>query len=71
MRSLTHEPMLALEGQPDAKGADLAAALREVRTQFEGLATRNMQEAEEWYKMKVTLFRVRSLPLNRSIYKLS
>uniref|UniRef100_UPI00358FCDAD desmin-like n=1 Tax=Myxine glutinosa TaxID=7769 RepID=UPI00358FCDAD len=54
MRSLTHEPMLALEAQPEAAGADLAAALREVRTQFEGLATRNMHEAEEWYKMKFT-----------------
>lgn len=32
---------------------DLTAALREIRTQYEAVATSNMQEAEEWYRSKV------------------
>nr|XP_023646338.1 vimentin [Paramormyrops kingsleyae] len=31
---------------------DLTAALRDVRLQYENLATRNLQESEEWYKSK-------------------
>lgn len=33
---------------------DLTAALRDVRLQYENLATRNLQESEEWYKSKVS-----------------
>lgn len=33
---------------------DLTAALREIRSQYENIATKNMQESEEWYKSKVT-----------------
>ncbi|NXH76768.1 VIME protein, partial [Hydrobates tethys] len=29
------------------------AALREIRTQYESIAVKNLQEAEEWYKSKV------------------
>ncbi|KAL7989739.1 hypothetical protein Chor_012405 [Crotalus horridus] len=32
---------------------DLTAALREIRTQYESIAVKNLQEAEEWYKSKV------------------
>lgn len=32
---------------------ELTAALREIRTQYESIAVRNLQEAEEWYKSKV------------------
>lgn len=32
---------------------DLTAALREIRTQYEAVATSNMQETEEWYRSKV------------------
>uniref|UniRef100_A0A3B1JI14 Vimentin like n=1 Tax=Astyanax mexicanus TaxID=7994 RepID=A0A3B1JI14_ASTMX len=31
---------------------DLTAALRDVRLQYESLATKNIQESEEWYKSK-------------------
>ncbi|XP_021238530.1 peripherin isoform X2 [Numida meleagris] len=31
---------------------DLAAALRDIRTQYESIAVTNLQEAEEWYKAK-------------------
>uniref|UniRef100_A0A8C6JGS6 Uncharacterized protein n=1 Tax=Melopsittacus undulatus TaxID=13146 RepID=A0A8C6JGS6_MELUD len=31
---------------------ELTAALREIRTQYESIAVRNLQEAEEWYKSK-------------------
>lgn len=31
---------------------DLTAALRDVRLQYENLATKNIQESEEWYKSK-------------------
>lgn len=34
---------------------DLTAALRDVRLQYENLASKNIQESEEWYKSKVTL----------------
>ncbi|NXE30893.1 PERI protein, partial [Ardeotis kori] len=32
---------------------ELTAALREIRTQYESIAVRNLQEAEEWYRSKV------------------
>ncbi|NXE16875.1 PERI protein, partial [Lophotis ruficrista] len=31
---------------------ELTAALREIRTQYESIAVRNLQEAEEWYRAK-------------------
>ncbi|XP_072522014.1 peripherin isoform X2 [Salminus brasiliensis] len=31
---------------------DLTAALREIRSQYENIASKNMQESEEWYKSK-------------------
>ncbi|XP_062843158.1 peripherin [Trichomycterus rosablanca] len=31
---------------------DLTAALRDIRAQYENIATKNMQESEEWYKSK-------------------
>ncbi|XP_060242595.1 glial fibrillary acidic protein isoform X2 [Meriones unguiculatus] len=36
----------------DVAKPDLTAALREIRTQYEAVATSNMQEAEEWYRSK-------------------
>lgn len=32
---------------------DLTTALKDVRQQYETLASRNIQESEEWYKSKV------------------
>ncbi|NXY80764.1 VIME protein, partial [Glareola pratincola] len=32
---------------------ELTAALREICTQYESIAVKNLQEAEEWYKSKV------------------
>ncbi|NXX40311.1 PERI protein, partial [Tricholaema leucomelas] len=31
---------------------ELTAALREIRSQYEGIAVKNLQEAEDWYKSK-------------------
>lgn len=35
---------------------DLTAALRDVRLQYENLASKNLQDSEEWYKSKVKIF---------------
>ena len=37
----------------DASKPDLTAALRDIRSQYEAMATSNVQETEEWYKSKV------------------
>ena len=37
----------------DVVKPDLTAALRDVRQQYESLATKNLHESEEWYKSKV------------------
>ncbi|XP_058510290.1 glial fibrillary acidic protein [Solea solea] len=36
----------------DVSKPDLTAALRDIRVQYESMATSNMQETEEWYKSK-------------------
>lgn len=38
----------------DVSKPDLTAALRDVRQQYESVAAKNLQEAEEWYKSKVS-----------------
>ncbi|XP_074515693.1 desmin-like isoform X2 [Sebastes fasciatus] len=40
--------------QMDMSKPDLTAALRDIRVQYEGIAAKNISEAEEWYKSKVT-----------------
>lgn len=37
----------------DMSKPDLTAALRDIRVQYEGIAAKNISEAEEWYKSKV------------------
>lgn len=37
----------------DTSKPDLTAALRDIRSQYEAMATSNVQETEEWYKSKV------------------
>lgn len=37
----------------DMAKPDLTSALREIRIQYESMATNNMHETEEWYKSKV------------------
>lgn len=39
--------------QMDMSKPDLTAALRDIRMQYEGIAAKNIAEAEEWYKSKV------------------
>lgn len=39
----------------DMAKPDLTAALRDVRLQYENLASKNIQESEDWYKSKVSL----------------
>lgn len=34
---------------------DLTSALRDVRLQYENLASKNIHESEEWYKSKVNI----------------
>ncbi|KAK5847481.1 hypothetical protein PBY51_016603 [Eleginops maclovinus] len=40
--------------QMDMSKPDLTAALRDIRAQYEGIAAKNISEAEDWYKSKVT-----------------
>lgn len=37
----------------DVSKPDLTAALRDIRVQYENMASSNMQETEEWYRSKV------------------
>lgn len=41
--------------QMDVAKPDLTTALRHVRLQYETLATKNLQESEDWYKSKVSM----------------
>ena len=41
----------------DVSKPDLTAALRDIRVQYESMATSNMQETEEWYRSKVRRLR--------------
>ncbi|XP_056148523.1 vimentin A2-like [Lampris incognitus] len=61
LKKLHEEEMLEMQNQVqeqhvqvdlDAAKPDLTAALRDVRLQYETLATKNIQESEEWYKSK-------------------
>lgn len=40
--------------EPDVSKPDLTTALREIRVQYETMASSNMQETEEWYRSKVS-----------------
>ncbi|NWW76661.1 PERI protein, partial [Climacteris rufus] len=62
LKKLHEEELRDLEGSaPSPAGLaeaevckpELTAALREIRTQYESIAVKNLQEAEEWYKSKV------------------
>ncbi|KAI1901302.1 hypothetical protein AGOR_G00032910 [Albula goreensis] len=61
LKKLHDEEMAELQAQiqdqhvqvdMDVAKPDLTAALRDVRLQFENLATKNIQETEDWYKSK-------------------
>ena len=43
-----------IQVQMDMSKPDLTAALRDIRVQYEGIAAKNISEAEDWYKSKVT-----------------
>ncbi|TXL71428.1 hypothetical protein D9O29_23515, partial [Pantoea vagans] len=40
--------------QMDMSKPDLTAALRDIRMQYEAIAAKNIAEAEDWYKSKVS-----------------
>ncbi|NXJ58760.1 VIME protein, partial [Spizaetus tyrannus] len=46
-------PSPAVQVEVEVCKPELTAALREIRTQYESIAVKNLQEAEEWYKSKV------------------
>ncbi|XP_071774337.1 vimentin like [Centroberyx gerrardi] len=61
IKKLHDEEMLELQSQiqeqhvqvdMDVAKPDLTAALRDVRLQYENLASKNMQESDDWYKSK-------------------
>uniref|UniRef100_A0A8D2JBZ1 Peripherin n=1 Tax=Varanus komodoensis TaxID=61221 RepID=A0A8D2JBZ1_VARKO len=56
LKKLHEEVGLASEQQVQVEveqaKPDLTAALREIRTQYESIAVKNLQESEEWYKSK-------------------
>uniref|UniRef100_A0A1A8G794 Vimentin like n=1 Tax=Nothobranchius korthausae TaxID=1143690 RepID=A0A1A8G794_9TELE len=62
LKKLHDEEMLELQNQVqqqqhvqvdmEVAKPDLTAALRDVRLQYENLASKNLQESEEWYKSK-------------------
>nr|XP_033795680.1 peripherin [Geotrypetes seraphini] len=43
---------LQMQMEVQAAKPDLTAALRDIRTQYENIAAKNLQESEEWYKSK-------------------
>ncbi|XP_013913904.1 PREDICTED: desmin [Thamnophis sirtalis] len=43
-----------IQVEMDVSKPDLTAALRDIRAQYENIAAKNISEAEEWYKSKVT-----------------
>ncbi|KAM3855692.1 desmin [Vipera latastei] len=52
MQSQLQEQQVQVE--MDVSKPDLTAALRDIRAQYENIAAKNISEAEEWYKSKVT-----------------
>ncbi|CAL8344352.1 unnamed protein product [Merluccius merluccius] len=61
LKKLHDEEMMEMQGQVQEQHVqvemevakpDLTAALRDVRLQYENLATKNLQESEDWYKSK-------------------
>ncbi|KAL7991872.1 desmin [Crotalus tigris] len=52
MQSQLQEQQIQVE--MDVSKPDLTAALRDIRAQYENIAAKNISEAEEWYKSKVT-----------------
>ncbi|NXL69072.1 PERI protein, partial [Chordeiles acutipennis] len=46
-------PSPAMPVEMEVCKPELTAALREIRSQYESIAVKNLQEAEEWYKSKV------------------
>ncbi|XP_013924978.1 PREDICTED: alpha-internexin [Thamnophis sirtalis] len=49
--SVSLQPTQLTAVEPDAK-ADLTAALKELRSQYESLSAKNLQAADEWYRAK-------------------
>ncbi|XP_043939710.1 peripherin isoform X2 [Protopterus annectens] len=49
---VTSQTQQQLQVEVEVAKPDLTAALKEIRTQYESIAAKNLQESEEWYKSK-------------------
>lgn len=54
----------------DVSKPDLTAALRDIRVQYENMASSNMQETEEWYRSKVTILFVFPVKIKKKCTKI-
>ncbi|XP_018425795.1 PREDICTED: peripherin isoform X2 [Nanorana parkeri] len=52
MQVSVQAPSVRLEIETATKQPDLTAALRDIRSQYESIASKNLQESEDWYKSK-------------------
>ncbi|XP_037637272.1 internexin neuronal intermediate filament protein, alpha a [Sebastes umbrosus] len=52
LSSMMEEQQVSVELELELAKPDLTSALKEIRNQYESIASKNLQSAEEWYKSK-------------------